>query len=197
MVALVLGYPIAVFLVTYHNLVARFTVVVLLSPLFVSVAVRAYSWNVTFAPSGPLGGLGLNFTESAVVIGLVQYLLPFAVLSLIVSLSSIEPALARAALTLGAGPVEVFRTITLPLSTPGIVSAVLISFTTGMTAFAIPLLLGGGKMHVLVSLIYEQQMGVFNQGFAATASVILLAISLAVVVIMNWLSWRLQRGVNA
>lgn len=191
-VSLILGYPIAIFLATHRGRAARVLVVLLLCPLFVSVAVRAYAWNVLLAPSGPLGWLDITFEEPAVVVGLVQYLLPFTVLSLTASLSAIEPSLARAARTLGSGAVAVFRTVTLPLSVPGVVSALVISFSMGMTAFAIPLLLGGGRTQVLVSLVYEQQMSVFNQGFAAAVSIIMLVITLVAIVATSWLSRRLQ-----
>jgi putative spermidine/putrescine transport system permease protein len=190
--SLVLGYPIAIFLSRHRGVLARVVVVLLLCPLFVSVAVRAYSWNVLLAPSGPLGFLHLTFTEAAVVIGLVQYVLPFSVLSLTSSLALIDPSFATAAKTLGSSAWRVFRTVTLPLSIPGIVAAVTISFSLGVAAFAIPLLLGGGRTQVMVSLVYEQQNSVFDQGFAAAISVIMLVITLIAIVATNVVSRRMQ-----
>lgn len=192
-VSLALGYTIAIFLARHKGPIARIIIVLLLCPLFVSVAVRAYAWNVLLAPSGPLGFLHITFQEPAVVIGLVQYLLPFSVLSLTSSLSLIDPALATAARTLGSGQLRVFRTVILPLSVPGIVAAVIISFSLAMTAFAIPLLVGGGRTQVMVSLVYQQQMSVFNQGFAAAISVLMLLVTLVAISLTTRMSRRAQR----
>lgn len=196
LVAVLVGYPMAVFLSLHRGWLPRAVVIVILSPLFVSVAVRAYAWTVVFAPTGPLGRLELLFKEPAVVVGLVHFLLPFIVLSLTASLSGIDPTLVPAARSLGSGPVHTFRTVLLPLSVPGLIAGVVIAFSMAMTSFAIPLLLGGSATKVVVRLIYEQELTVFNRPFAAAMSVTLLVVTLLSVLLANRVGRRWEGTVT-
>ncbi len=110
-------------------------VVIIFSPIIVSVVVRSYGWTVLLADQGPvnwaLRTLGLTsshiplvFNLTGVVLGLSHVFLPFVVFPIYSSMSRIDPALREAAMDLGAGWWRTFRSITLPLTLPGVVASV-------------------------------------------------------------------------
>ena len=129
------------------------------------------------------------------VIGLVNVFLPYMVLSIVASLQAIDPAVPRAAQSLGATRVQVFRRITLPLSMPGVVAGSLIVFCLGSSAFVTPALLGGAEIKVLATLVYQQMMILQNWPFAAAISRALLVIVLAIVALQIKLLDRGRTGV--
>ncbi len=94
-------------------------------------------------------------TEGAVLVGLVYAFLPTAIFPIYAALNPIPPILIEAADDLGAGPIAAFLRVTLPLSLPGVMAAILFVFVPAMGAFAIPALLGGGKSIVIGNLIVQ------------------------------------------
>lgn len=86
--------------------------------------------------------LPLLYTEGAMLAGMVHAYLPFAVLPLYATLSRLDPELEQAAADLGARPVTVFLTVTLPLALPGVAAAFLLVFIPAAGEFVIPELLG-------------------------------------------------------
>lgn len=107
---------------------------VIAASLFFSVIVRAYAWLALLGHEGPVvgalswlgvdtNGLSLSRSGFAVTVGLVQYGVPFMVLSIADVLRRVDTSLDRAAATLGAGPLARFRRVTLPLIAPGIIAA--------------------------------------------------------------------------
>ena len=163
----------------------------IVSPLFVSVVVRAYGWvlllgnrgvvNTTLVASGiTREPLRLLYTEGAVVAALSEALLPFMALSIAAVLDRLQPELEDAARGLGASPITTFRTVTLPLSLPGALSGALLVFMVSMGSYATPTLIGGSRMRVVVTEIVTQATTVFNWPLAASMSLALLALALAV-----------------
>ena len=189
-VTLTAGFPVALYMTRASARVRGIVTLFILSPLLISVVVRSFGWLIILGPEGllqsllkPFGidGAALMFTEAAVVIGLVNVFLPYMVLSIVASLQSIDPAVPRAARSLGATRSQVFRRITVPLSLPGVVAGSLIVFCLGSSAFVTPALLGGAEIKVLATLIYQQMMVLQNWPFAAAISLALLVIVLAIV----------------
>ena len=87
--------------------------------LLVNSVIRVFGWLVLFVPNGFVSehfGVDLLYTHAATVIGLLQLFMPFMILSLITSLSSVDPVLIRAATSLGAGMGRTMARIVLPLS---------------------------------------------------------------------------------
>jgi putative spermidine/putrescine transport system permease protein len=100
-------------------------------------------------------------------------------------LSHIDHGYERAAASLGAGPVRVFLTITLPLSMPGVVAGFSTAFAWTFSAFATPQLIGGGRVSTVSTLVYQLGFASFNFPFAATLSIAGLALALAVIALMK------------
>ena len=147
-ICIVLAYPLAYFLARASRAWATVGLLLLLTPLMVSPVVRAFGWMVLLDRQGLLirviravgfaDARPLIYTDTAVVIGLVHLLLPFLVLPLTAAIERIEPRLEEAALGLGASWFQMFRSVLLPLSLPGLVSGGLLVFVEAMSAFCRP-----------------------------------------------------------
>jgi putative spermidine/putrescine transport system permease protein len=120
------------------------------------------------------------FTTLGVVIALVHVTIPVMVIILAAALSHIDRNYARAAASLGAGPLRTFATVTLPLSMPGILAGVTTSFAWTFSAFATPQLIGGGRVNMISNLVYQLGFASFDFPFAASLCVAGLALVLAV-----------------
>ncbi|MGH7319066.1 MAG: ABC transporter permease [Candidatus Rokuibacteriota bacterium] len=188
LVALLAGYPVALYLARASARERRLLMLLVVSPLVVSLVIRSYGWLIMLGPKGVvnalLTGLGLVrapvkliYTEFAVVIGLAHVFYPFMVLAIASALQNIDPAVLRAAENLGAGPFRVFRRVTLPLSIPGVVAGSLIVFALSVSSFVTPTLLGGPWVKVVAYLAWEQNLVVLDWAFAGAIAVILLAVT--------------------
>lgn len=194
LVCLLLGYPLALSIANARPGWRLVQTLFVLSPLFVSVVVRAYGWTLLLGASGPIAGVWTQLTgatarfsllgsETAVVVGLAEALLPFMVLSLVAVLDRHDPALREAARGLGASPAATFWHVTLPLSRPGAVAGALLVFLVAMGSYATPALLGGSRVRVMATEIYTQVTSVFDWPLAAALSLVLLAVSIAVALV--------------
>jgi putative spermidine/putrescine transport system permease protein len=202
---LVVGYPLAYALVRSPNALIRSTIlVIVVTPLFLGEVVRTYSWIVVLGNNGfvnsVLIGLGLigqplqlMFTTFGVVLALVHVTLPVMVIMLAAALAHIDRNYERAAESLGAGPIRAFLTVTLPLSTPGIVAGVSTAFAWTFSAFATPQLIGGGRVNMIANLVYQLGFASFNFPFAASLSVAGLALAVAVLVLTRAMTRPLEK----
>jgi putative spermidine/putrescine transport system permease protein len=201
----VVGYPLAYALVRSPSALIRSTIlVIVVTPLFLGEVVRTYSWIVVLGNNGfvnsVLIGLGLirqplqlMFTTFGVVLALVHVTLPVMVIMLAPALAHIDRNYERAAESLGAGPIRAFLTVTLPLSTPGIVAGVSTAFAWTFSAFATPQLIGGGRVNMIANLVYQLGFASFNFPFAASLSVAGLALAVAVLVLMRAITRPLEK----
>jgi putative spermidine/putrescine transport system permease protein len=199
--AAVTGYPVAAYLARARSRERAILMLLVVSPLLVSLVIRSFGWVIVLGPKGLVNavllGLGLAttpvkliYTESAVVVGLTHVFYPFMVLAIYSALQNVDPAVVRAARNLGAGPIQTFWWVTLPLSTPGVLAGSLIVFALSVSSFVTPTLLGGPWVKVVAYLVWEQSLVVLDWGFAAAISVILLGATAAVMLIYNQLVER-------
>lgn len=194
---LLLAYPLAYALVRTNSPALRsFILIVSVTPLFLGEVVRTYSWMIVLGNNGFLNSLLLKlglierplqmmFTAGGVVAALVHVTMPIMVIMLAAALSHIDRNYEKAAESLGAGPIRVFMTITLPLSMPGILAGFSTAFAWTFSAFATPQLIGGGRVATVSTLIYQLGFSSFNFPFAASLSIIGLALSLAVIALLK------------
>jgi putative spermidine/putrescine transport system permease protein len=189
---LVLAYPVAYALVRTRSVALKSVIlIVAVTPLFLGEVVRTYSWTVVLGSSGFVNAalrqiglierpLQLMFTELGVVVALVHVTLPVVIIMLAAALSHIDRDYEKAAQSLGAGPVRAFLTVTLPLSMPGVVAGFTTAFAWTFSAFATPQVIGGGKVGVVATLVYQLGFSSFNFPVAATLSLAGLVLALAV-----------------
>jgi putative spermidine/putrescine transport system permease protein len=184
----VLGYPTALALHRLRTSWLRAACYfVLFSPLLTSVVARSYGWTLVLGDTGLLNSAVQALTGDAwrllydmpgVVIAMTHILLPFMVFPVLSSLRQIDDELHAAAGDLGASATARFRRVTLPLSLPGLVAGAQLCFALTISSFATPSLLGGGRVQVLATAMYDDVQNL-NWPRAAIAAYVLLALALA------------------
>lgn len=183
---LLLAFPYAYAMVrTRSATVRKALLVVLFLPFFIGQVVRAYGWLIILGNSGvvndALGLVGVTpmrllFSFPTVVFGLVQYMLPFAVLLLAPALTAIPRETEIAAGSLGANWLQVLWHVTLPMARPGLVGAGLVVATLALTDFAMPAMLGGGSQDFIANAVYDQFFRTADQGLGSALALVLVAL---------------------
>ncbi len=167
---------------------------VVLAPLLVSVVVRAFGWSMLLGPEGlvnklfglfGIGPVKMLYTEIAVVVALVHVMLPFMVIPVWTSLQKLDPGVENAALSLQATPFITLRRIVLPQVLPGILSGSLIVFGLSASAFAIPGLLGGRRLKMVATVVYDEYLHELNWPLGAAIALTLLVANLVVMLSYN------------
>jgi ABC-type spermidine/putrescine transport system permease subunit I len=192
---LLLGYPVALVLV-WPGRMASLTLLVVLLPFWTSILVRSYAWMVLLGRRGLLNETLLAFglidhplrilnTSIAVHIAMIHILLPYMILPIANALRQIDPSLARAALGLGATPFRAFREVILPLSMPGVAAGVLLVFVLSLGFYITPALVGGPR-DMTVAMLIAQQVDQLNWPYAACLSAALLAVTLAIMAVFQF-----------
>ena len=186
----VLGYAAALAIVdAAPSRRGRWTALVML-PLMISPVARTYAWIVILGRTGLVNqvvtGLGLSpeplrllFTETAVFIGLVQLFLPLMVLSLVSALENLPTDVVPAARVLGASWVATFFKVILPLTREGLVIGGTLVFTGAVTAYITPAVLGGSKVLMLETLLYQKVS--VNNDFVAASVIAAILIAMGIV----------------
>lgn len=187
-ICLLLAYPFAYFLATRRPAVRNLMLVFVMIPFWSNFLVRNYAWRVLLGNDGPVSqlteaiGLGetrILFTPTAVVLGLVYGFLPFMILPLYAAIERMDWSLLEASRDLGATGFQTFRSVTLPLSMPGVIAGSILVFIPSLGAYVTPEILGGGKQVLLGSYIVTQFLTARNWPVGAASSTVLMAIMLA------------------
>lgn len=180
----VLAYPYAYLMTQVSARTQRLMLVVVLLPFWTSVLVRTYAWLIILQDKGVVnsalalvgvGPLNLAGSLTAVLIGMVQILIPFMVIPLFGTMSGIEPRLMHAARTLGARPVVAFVRVYLPLTYPGLLAGTLIVFIFSLGFYVTPAILGSPENTLLPQLIAIQASKLLDWGSAGAMAGLLLA----------------------
>jgi ABC-type spermidine/putrescine transport system permease subunit I len=190
-IALAVGYPAAYVLRDVSERLGSAMVIGLTFPILAGPLVVVLGWMILLSDGGPLirplvrlgaiGPLRLLGTETAIVIGLVHFTLPFVVLTLFAVLKQIPRDLLEAARGLGAGRIQVLRHVVWPLSLPGVVSATLIAFSLAASSYVSPHYLGGATQLTLTTLVAQFILATFNSALAGAAAVMLLVVMAALI----------------
>lgn len=189
-----LAFPYAYLMVRTSSAATRkFLLVALFLPFFIGQVVRAYGWLIILGKQGLLNsiltGLGLPaldliYNYPAVILGLVQYMLPFAVLLLTPAVAAISQDVELASESLGANWLQTFRHVVIPMATPGLVGSSVVVFTLTLTDFAMPEILGGGTSDFIANAIYDSYFQISNIGLGAALAILLTLIGSALVALM-------------
>ncbi len=182
---LLLGYPAAYFLSSVRPVTRQLLLTCVIVPFFISLLVRNYIWMILLQRNGLLNRvllewglitrpLELMYNEFGVLVAMVHMLLPYMIFPILSALLAIPPELRQASAGLGAGAVQTFRRITLPLSFPGVAAGGLLVFIVSLGFFITPALLGGPRQMMISNLIEFNVRQVLNWPFAFALSNTLL-----------------------
>lgn len=198
---ILVAYPAAYFIARQAGRWRNLSLILVLVPYFTSFLIRVMSWQILLARGGPIeavlntlwlhaGPLDVMDTQTAVFIGLVYAYLPIAIVPLYVVLARLPIPLLEASRDLGAAPWQTFIHVILPLSRPGIATAVLLTGVPMLGELVIPALLGGDRGVLMGQAISSQYIDSQNYALgSAMAVLVLLAVALMVALLA-----RLTRG---
>lgn len=185
-ISLCLAFPYAYLLTRIRSAAWRkFLLVALFLPFFIGQVVRAYGWLIILGNKGILNALleGMGFPAldliynyGSVIFGLVQYMLPFAVLLILPAMAAIPEDVERASEGLGATWPRTIAHVVLPMARPGLIGAAIVVFTLTLTDYAMPEILGGGGNDFIASAIYDSFFQISNAGLGAALSVALVLV---------------------
>ncbi len=182
---LLLGYPIALAIARTAPSRRGPLLMAVMLPFWTSFLIRVYAWILILKDEGllnqalaalGLGRLHVMNTDLAVCIGITYSYLPFMVLPLYATLVAQDPALREAAADLRASPWRVFRTVTLPLSLPGVLAGTLLVFIPACGEFVIPDLLGGPDTLMIGRVLWGEFFSNHDWPVASAVAVALLAV---------------------
>jgi ABC-type spermidine/putrescine transport system permease subunit I len=161
-------------------------------PMWMNVTLKNYAWMIILGQGGVLqsslaafgfAGGSVLFTSTAVVIGLVYTLFPFAALPLLVALRGIPDSLLQAAASLGAGPAAVLSSVVLPQIAASACTTAILVYILAMGFYVTPLILGGPHSTFVASLIQDDMFRRFDRVAATALSMVLVVLSLLFIVV--------------
>jgi spermidine/putrescine transport system permease protein len=205
-VTVLLAYPVAYY-VSFHVSPARKSLWLFLItiPFWTSYLIRVFLWKVILGFNGVVNSslmwLGLIdepltfilYNVNAVVITLAHAYAPFAILPIFVALEKIDRSLLEASQDLGESQLTTFWRVTLPLSMPGVVAAVLIVFIPTIGDYVTPQLVGGPEGRMIANVIQLQYLRLDNYPLGSALAVSAMAIVTAVSLVFLYLNRRFLR----
>jgi spermidine/putrescine transport system permease protein len=185
-IAVAAGFLLAYFIALREGRTRTILIALVVAAMLASYLARIYAWRTLLGEEGILssvirefGGSGapgfLLFTRVSVIIGQVNFLLPFTTLVLFAGLSGIEHRLRAAGRDLGARPATVFMRITLPLVGPALLAATTFTFFLSAGDYLTPLLLGGPEGATFGTAISDQLRLTGNIPLGAALSFVMVA----------------------
>lgn len=198
--AVVIGYGVAFAMAHMGSRQRLLLLLCVLVPFWLSVLVRALAWVILLRNNGivneALIGVGLIGAplalvrnEIGVIIGMVHYLVPYAVFPIYATMQSMDTRLLMAARSVGASPFRTFIDVYLPMTLPAVFGAGLLVFVFGLGFFVTPAILGGGRVVMLSEYVSISVLQTLRWGLAAALSVVLLLATLA-------LLWAVSRVIG-
>ncbi|MEX0304754.1 MAG: ABC transporter permease [Leisingera sp.] len=183
--SVVIGYLIAYAMVHANSRNQSVMLALLLISFWISVLVRTFSWLMLLGNNGLINNtleamnvisepIAFVRNELGVLIGMVHYMVPYAVLPLLANMQGLDQRVFQASRNLGASGGTTFRRIYLPLTRPGIVAASLLVFILSLGFYVTPAILGGGKVLMVAEYISVQLLVTLKWGTAAMLAALML-----------------------
>ncbi len=183
-ICLLLGYPFAWLISKAKPRWQPLLMMLLILPFWTNSLVRTYALKLLFANNGLINKtllaigvidapIDILYTQGAVIAGLTYLLFPFMVLPLYAVFTDLRNDMLLASQDLGASKTQTFWHVVLPLTTPGIISGVLLVLLPAMGMFYVADILGGSRNLLVGNIIKNQFLDARDWPFGAAASVIL------------------------
>ena len=194
LICLLLGYPVAYYIAHRGPVAQKLLYMLVMLPMCMSFLLRTLAWVGLLQDTGiinnileaiGIGRLKLIRTPAAVILGMVYNYLPYMILPLYAIIVKIDHRLIEAAEDLGCTPVQTFVKVTLPLSTPGIVSGVTMVFVPAVSTFYISQKLGGADTVLIGDVIERMYKQGNNANLGAALSLLLMVLVFVCTGIMN------------
>ncbi|QPF78629.1 ABC transporter permease [Brucella pinnipedialis] len=177
-IALLMAYPVAWLMAHSSGPKLILITACILLPFWSPVLVRTAAWAVLLQRNGLVNQglmqtglidqpLKLLYTQTAVLIAMTHVLLPFVVLPIYGAIRNVPKDYGRAAAILGAGPMRTFFEVIFPLTLPGVIGGMILTFLTALGYFITPSLLGSPKEMMIATLISQQLRETLDWPFAA------------------------------
>lgn len=193
---ILIGYPMAYFIAQSNPKTRNLLLLGVILPFWTSLLLRVYAWAGILRNEGLLNNflmwtgiinspIELYRTDIAVYIGLIYTYLPFFILPLYANLLKHDRRLLDAAYDLGARPFKAFLSITLPLSTSGVIAGSMLVFIPSVGEYVIPELLGGTNTYMIGRVMWDQYFTNSNWPMAAAIAVVMLMILLIPLVLLQ------------
>lgn len=191
---LLCSYFIAYLIATASQKEATLYLILTAIPMFTTEVIRALGWKIMLSQHGVINTLLLKlglinkplhimYRDTAIIIGLIHSVIPYATLILIGVIVGIKRSYIEAARACGANRLKAFYHVTLPLSMPGISGVVVVTFMWCMSSYAIPAFLGSGAQRTMAMEVESQILSVFNWPFGGAIAGILVLITLFCLII--------------
>lgn len=185
LLSLLLGFVIALHLARQPARRRALLIVLVLLPFWTSILVKCFAFTIILGREGIVNSalswvfnthvqLPLTLNRIGLLIGMTNFLVPLVALPVLASLLAIDSAIYRAASIMGAKPARIFWTVTIPMSLPGMLAALLTIFVSSLGAFVIPALLGGPQDQMLSNLVNFYNRDVLDWHKASAISMVLL-----------------------
>ncbi len=194
LVCFLLSYPLGMILASMKLKKNAYIVTLFILPMWMNFLLRTLTWMTLLEGKGVINTvlefmhlptLNIINTNSAIVLGMVYNFLPFMILPIYNALNRIDENVINAARDLGAGTVQTFLRITLPLSMPGILSGITMVFIPALTTFAISTMLGGSKILLIGNIIEQEFTQLYDWHLGSGLSIVLMIFIILNMIIEN------------
>jgi spermidine/putrescine transport system permease protein len=209
LITVLLAYPIAYF-VSFHVAPSKKSLWLFLItiPFWTSYLIRVFLWKVILGYNGVINSAlmsigiidepitAINYNVQALVMTLAHAYAPFAILPIFVALEKIDRSFLEAGQDLGESKFTTFLRVTLPLSMPGVIAAVMIVFIPTVGDYVTPDLIGGGKLPMIANTIEAQMLKLQNRALGSAIAVSTMLVVAAAVLLFLLLNRRFLRGTS-
>ena len=174
-ICFVIGFPVAYILANKKYNRNKTLFLLFLLPMWINFLLRTIATRAMFEAFGSWLDIEITFGKATTIFGMVYNFLPFMIIPIYSTLSSLDKSYTEAALDLGATPTKVLTRVILPLAIPGIISGITMVFMPTLSTFVISDLLGNNLVQLLGNIInLEFTQNSWNYGSALSIILLLL-----------------------